>query len=122
MKTSKDLSPLNKEVKCVKDIPRKFQLLIYYIEAVIRKTLNNIFIRIEQYYNASKNIITVKLPYLGSLSHSLSRNLLQPIKDNYKSVEIKPVFTITNTISGLWGGLKIESPSPSVYRLCIILQ
>ena len=99
---SKDFFIMVKEFEFIKDILRKNGYPHFHIEKVIRKTLNNLLTKKEQYLTVPKDVIILKLPYLGSMSHLLSKKLMKLIRSNYSTVEIRVVFTNNSTIGKLF--------------------
>jgi len=52
----------------------------------------------------------MKLPYLGSLSHSLGRKLCRIVHNNYSTVKLKIVYTTSTNIGNFFSNSKTESP------------
>ena len=95
---SKDFFIMAKEFDFIKDILRKNGYPLFHIENVIRKTLNCLLTKKPQCLTVPKDLIVLKLPYLGNMSHSLSKNLMKLIRSNYSTVEIRVIFTNINSI------------------------
>lgn len=98
-KISSNYFVMVKEFEFIKEILRKNGFPLYYIQKIINKTLNNLLVKREKFSTVPKDIIMLKLPYLGSMSHSISKKLNKIISSNYNTVDIRLIFTSGNTIS-----------------------
>ena len=72
----------------IRDILSKNGYPLFYVDGIIRKTLNRLLNTKEKVTTVPKDIIVLKLPYLGQMSNSLSRKLKRIIKLNYTTLDI----------------------------------
>ena len=69
------------EFDFIKDILSKNGYPLFYIEGLIRRTLDGLLNTKEKINTVPKDVILLKLPYLGCITNSLSRKL----KENHKN-------------------------------------
>ena len=81
-----------REFDFIRNILSKNGYPLFYIDGLIRKTLNGLLNTKEKLTTVPKDVIVLKLPYLGYMSNSLSRKLKKIIRMNYTTLDVRTVF------------------------------
>jgi len=97
-KISKSYLIFTKEIDSITDILRRNGFPLFVIQRSIRQTLNNIFVKREPVQLAAKDRIYINLPYIGPMSYTIRRKLVNLINVHYSTVDLRIIFTSTNTI------------------------
>jgi len=92
---------------------------INFIEKNIRTTLNRLLVPVEPTLTVSKDVIYMKLPYLGTISHCLERKLSNLIKTHYSTVTLKVVYTTSLSLGNLF---KFKDKVPKPLRSSIVYK
>jgi len=118
-KISKDYFIFIKEIDFITNILRLNMFPINFIEKNIRTTLNRLLVPVEPTLTVSKDVIYMKLPYLGTISHCLERKLSNLIKTHYSTVTLKVVYTTSLSLSNLF---KFKDKVPKPLRSSIVYK
>ena len=106
-----------REFDFIRDILNKNGFPLFYIDGLVRKTLDGLLNTKEKLNTVPKDVIVLKLPYLGYMSNSLSRKLKRIIKMNYTTLDIRTVFINNYTIGSFF---KIKDRIPISMRSSVI--
>lgn len=101
-KISKNYHIFHQEVEFIISILKLNSFPLNFIFNIIRKTVNKLVSPQSTPLSVSKDIIYMKLPYLGSLSHSLGRKLCRIVHNNYSTVKLKIVYTTSTNIGNFF--------------------
>ena len=97
-KISRNYLVFHNELKFITDILCKNGFPLHYVQRIIRNFLNKIFENNNKIVvcTVPRDVIFVKLPFLGSLSYGIKRKLSNLINKNYTAVEVRFIFTTFN--------------------------
>ena len=91
-----------KEFDFIRDILSKNGFPLYCVDGIIRKTLDGLINTKEKIVTVPKDLIVLKLPYLGSVSDTLARKLKRIIKTNYTALDVRTVFVNNYSIGSFF--------------------
>ena len=91
-----------REFNFIRDILNKNGYPLYYVDGLIRKTLDRLLNTKEKLHTVPKDIVVLKLPYLGYMSTTLSRKLKRIIRMNYTTIDIRTVFVSNFSIGNFF--------------------
>ena len=90
------------EFDFIRNILSKNGYPFFYIDGLIRRTLDKLLITKEKLCTVPKDIIVIKLPYLGHVSNSLSRKLKKIIRINFTTLDVRTVFVNSYSIGSFF--------------------
>ena len=93
---------MTKEFNFIRNILSKNGFPLFCVDGIIRKTLNGLMNTKEKLTTVPKDVIVLKLPYLGHMSNVLSRKLKRLIRRHYTTLDVKTVFVNNYTISSFF--------------------
>jgi len=118
-KISKSYQIFTKEIDFITDTLRRNGFPLFVIQRSIRQTLNNIFVKREPVQLAAKDIIYINLPYIGPMSYTIRRKLLNLVNIHYSTVDLRILFTSTNTIGHYF---KVKDKIPNLLCSSVIYK
>ena len=95
-KISRDYLSFHFELEFISKILCKNGFPLHYVQGVIKQFLNKVHSVKTTVSTVPKDIVFVRLPFLGSTSYTLKRKISELITKHYTTVEIKFLFTTFN--------------------------
>nr|XP_027231121.1 uncharacterized protein LOC113822785 [Penaeus vannamei] len=117
-KISKSYLIFTKEIDSITDILRRNGFPLFVIQRSIRQTLNNIFVKREPVQLAAKDTIYINLPYIGPMSYTIRRKLVNLINVHYSTVNLW-IISLPQTPLAITLNSKTKFPIFYVHLLCI---